>query len=65
MYPKDLLKISAHKGNIDDNSRRAVRSTTRLPDYKVNDLAFAEDIDLLENDSTEAQRQLDKLEHEA
>ena len=48
-----------HKGNNQDNSGRAVRSTTRLPDYKVNDLV------LLENDSSQAQRQLDKLEHEA
>ena len=54
-----------HKGNNQDNSGRAVRSTTRLPDYKVNDLAFADDIALLENNSTQAQRQLDKLEHEA
>ena len=27
-------------------------------DYKVNDLAFADDVVLLENDSTQAQRQL-------
>ena len=54
-----------HKGNNQDNSGRAFRSTTRLPDYKVNDLAFAGYIALLENDSTQAQRQLDKLEHEA
>ena len=54
-----------HKGNNQDKSGRAVRSTTRLPDYKVKDLAFADDIALLENDSTRAQRQLDKLEHEA
>ena len=38
-----------HKGNNQDNSGRAVRSTTRLPDYKINDLAFADDIALLEN----------------
>ena len=37
----------------------------RLPDYKVNDLAFADVIALLENASTQAQRQLKKLEHEA
>ena len=54
-----------HKGNNQDNSGRAIRRTTHLPDYKVNDLAFADDIVLLENDSTQAQRQLDKLEHEA
>ena len=41
------------------NSGRAVRSTLRLPNYKVNDLAFTEDIALLD-DSTQAQRQLDK-----
>ena len=50
----------AHKGNNQDNSGREVRSTTRLPDYKINDLAFADDIALLEKDSTQAQRQLDK-----
>ena len=33
--------------------------------YKVNDLAFAEDIAPLENNSTQAQQQLGKLEHEA
>ena len=48
-----------HKGNTQDNSGRAVRSTTRSTDYKVNDLAFADDIALLENDSIHAQRQLD------
>ena len=47
------------------SSIRAVCRTTRLPDYKVNDLAFANDIALLENDSFQAQRQLEKLEHEA
>ena len=54
-----------HKGNNQDNSWRAVRSTTRIPGYKVNELAFADDIALLENDFTQAQRQLDKLENEA
>ena len=39
-----------HKGNTQDNSGRAVRSTTRSTDYKVNYLAFADDIALLEND---------------
>ena len=41
-----------HKGYNQDNSGRAVRSTTRLPDYKVNHLAFADYIDQLKNDST-------------
>ena len=50
---------------VKTNSGRPVRGTTRLPDYKVNDLALADDIALLENDSTHAQRKLDKLEHEA
>ena len=54
-----------HKGKNQDNSGRAVRSTTRISDYKVNDLAFADDIVLLENDSTQAQRQIDKLDYEA
>ena len=36
------------------HSGRAVRSTSRLPDYKVNDLAFADDIAQLENDSIQA-----------
>ena len=34
-----------HNGNTQYNSGRAVRSTT---DYKVNELAFADDIALLE-----------------
>ena len=34
----------SHKGNTQDNSGRAVRSTTLSTDYKVNDLAFADDI---------------------
>ena len=40
-----------HKGNNQDNSGRAERSTTRSTDYKVNDLSFADDIALLENGS--------------
>ena len=51
-----------HKGNNHDNSGRAVGSTTRIADLKVNNLVFAA---LLETDSTQSQRQLDKLEHEA
>ena len=56
-----------HKGNTQDNSKlgRAVRSTTRSTDYKVNDLGFADDIALLENDSIHAQRQIDSLKTEA
>ena len=49
-----------YKGNNEDNSGSAVRSTTCLPDYKVNDIAFTDNIALLENDSTQAQWQLDK-----
>ena len=39
--------------------------TTRETDYKVNHLTFADDILLLKNDSTQAQRQLDALELKA
>ena len=49
-----------HKGNTQDNSGRAVRSTTRSTDYKVND-HIDDDIVLLENDSMKAQRQADSL----
>ena len=47
------------------SSGKAVRSTTRSNDYKVNNLAFADDIALLENDSIQAQRQQDSLKTEA
>ena len=43
----------------------AVRSTTRSTGYKINDLAFVDDTALLENDSINAQRQLDSLKTEA
>ena len=33
------------------------------PDCKINDLAFADDIALLENDATQAQLQLNMLKH--
>ena len=33
-----------HKINTQDNSGKAVKSTTRSSDYKVNDLAFTDDI---------------------
>ena len=56
---------STHKGNTQDHGGRAVRSTTRSTDYKVNDLAYADDIALLENDSIHAQRRLDSLKTEA
>ena len=42
-----------------------MRATTRIPNRKVNDLAFADDIGLLENDNAQAQRQLDALRHHA
>ena len=54
-----VSKISAgdfayltHNGKNQDNSGRAVRSTTRISEYKVNDLTFADDIALLEKNST-------------
>ena len=48
-----------HKGNDQDKSGRTLRSTTRTPDYKLNDLAFADDVALLENSAAQSQRQLD------
>ena len=51
-----------HKGNIQDN-KRTFQRTIRESDYKLNDLVFAEDIFLLENDST--QQKLDALEFKA
>ena len=51
-----------HKDKTQDNSERAVRSTTHSTDYKVNDLAFANDIALLEKESIHAQ--LDSLKTE-
>ena len=33
------------------------------PDHKIDDLAFADDIALLENDATQVQLQLDALKH--
>ena len=54
-----------HEENTQVNSGITVRSTTRESDYKVNDLIFADEIALLKNDSTQAQRELDVLELEA
>ena len=54
-----------HKGNNQDQSGRQMRSTTRQLDYRVNDLAFADDISLLENDASRAQQQLDLLKIKA
>ena len=59
------LSRQSHSQRNQDNSGRTVCSTTRISDYKVNGRAFADNIALLENDSTKDQRQLDKLEHEA
>ena len=42
-----------------------MRSTTRTTDIKINDLAFADDLALLENHSTQSQLQLDSLKAEA
>ena len=51
-----------HKGNNNsDNSGRSLRAHTRTVDRLLNDLAFADDIALLENDTTRAQQQLDAL----
>ncbi len=50
-----------HKGNSVDTSGRQMRTTTRIPDRKINDLAFADDIALLEGSPTRAQEQLDAL----
>ena len=54
-----------HKGNNQDQSGRQMRSTTRQLEYRVNDLAFADDISLLENDASRAQQQLDLLKIKA
>ena len=54
-----------HKGNTQDNSGKAVRSTTHSTGYKVNDVVFADDIVLIENDLLQDYRQLDSLKTEA
>ena len=61
----DEFGYLTHKGNNQDQSGRQIRSTTRQLDYKVNDLAFADDISLLENDASRAQQQLDLLKIKA
>lgn len=53
-----------HKGS-DNNSGRSTRSTTREASRRINDLAFADDIALLENDNERAQKQLDAHRHHA
>lgn len=50
-----------HRGNAQDTSGRQLRTTTREPDHRVSDLAFADDIALLEGDALQSQRQLDAL----
>ena len=64
MYKRSAEDLT-HKRNNKDNSGRAVRSTACISEYKVNSLAFVDDIALLVNDSTQALQQLDALEHEA
>ena len=54
-----------HKGNNQDQSGRQMRSTTCQLDYRVNYLAFADDISLIENESSRAQHQLDPLKIKA
>jgi len=54
-----------HKGASTDVSGRSVRSTTRCTAQRLNDLAFADDIALLENSSEAAQRQLDAFRYQA
>ena len=53
------------KENTQDKSGRTVRSTIRSTDYKVNDLALADDNALLDNNSIQTQRPLDLLESES
>ena len=48
------LGYLTNNGNTQDNSGNAVGSTTRSTDYKVNNLAFTDDIALLENDLIQA-----------
>jgi hypothetical protein len=54
-----------HKSNNNDTSGRSLRSTTRFNNIKMNDLSFADDIALLENDLAQSQLQLDSLKVEA
>ena len=48
-------KLMLEKGTPSATWGRSVRSTTRHVDRKLSDLAFADDIDLLETDSVQAQ----------
>ena len=51
-----------HKGSAPRTSQRTTRSTSEIKfasDQKLNDLAFADDVALLENLSVRAQKQLD------
>jgi hypothetical protein len=54
-----------HKGTSNDASGRNMRSTTRKVNRRLNDLSFADDIALLENDNTQAQKQLDLMKERA
>ena len=54
-----------HKGSSNDSSGRNMRRTTRNISRLVNDLAFADDIALLENSNLQAQCQLDSLRQNA
>ena len=65
LAPFLFIIILTHKENNQENSGRAVRSTTRSTYFKVNVLAFADDIALLEKDSVQDQRQLDSLQTES
>ena len=44
-----------HKGNTNDTSGRAMRTSTRTVDRKINDLAYADDITLLEGETNREQ----------
>jgi hypothetical protein len=54
-----------HKGTSNDASGRCMRHSTHTVSRLVNDLAFADDIALLENTNSQAQSQLDSLRHNA
>ena len=55
-----ILAYKITKKNTQDNRERANRSTTRLTDQKGNDLAFADDIVLIQNDLSQATTRLIK-----
>ena len=54
-----------HKGASNNLNGRSMRTTTRSTDRRVNDLAFTDDIALLENENSQAQKQLDALRNSA